>query len=79
MADKRKFKGKRIWDFWDCRAVCIRYNLFTHGDNLQYDRFFKMVEGNTTFEELMFTVWLCSDREDIQEVKDIFYKEFLPR
>ena len=79
MANERKFEGNRIWDFWNCRAVCIRYSLFTHGDNLQYDRFFEMVEGNATFEELMLVVWLCSDREKLHEVEDIFYKEFLPR
>lgn len=79
MANKRSFKGKRIWDFWNCREVCIQYNLFTHGDCVQYDRFFDMVKGSATFEELMLVVWLCSNRENIQEVKDIFLNEFLPR
>ena len=75
----KEFTGNRIWDFWNCREVCIKYDLFTNGDVVQYERFFDMVENFATFEELMTVVWICSNREDIQEVKDIFYKEFLPR
>ena len=76
---EKKFTGNRTWDFWNCREVCIQYDLFTHGSCSQYEKFFYMVENFAPFDELMAVVWLCSDREDIQEVMDIFYDEFLPR
>ena len=74
-----KFTGNRIWDFWNVREVCIKYDLFSNGDNTQYERFFEMMDDGYSFEDLMLVVWICSNRENIQEVKDIFCKEFLPR
>lgn len=75
----KEFTGNRPWDIQNCREVCIKYDLFTNGDCRQYEKFFDMVENFATFDELMVVVWICSNREDIQEVMDIFYKEFLPR
>lgn len=75
----KKFTGNREWDFWNCREVCIKYDLFTNGDCKQYEKFFEMVEDGDSFNDLMLVVWICSNRETLQEVKDIFYKEFLPR
>ena len=75
----KEFTGNRVWDFWNVREVCIKYDLFSNGDNTQYERFFEMMDDGYSFDELMLVVWLCSNREDIQEVEDIFRKEFLPR
>ena len=75
----KEFTGNRVWDFWNVREVCIKYDLFSNGDNTQYERFFEMMDDGYSFDELMLVVWLCSNREDIQEIEDIFRKEFLPR
>lgn len=72
------FTGNREWDWEEIREVCIKYRLFTCGSSRHYDRLYEMLVDGNSFEELMLVVWLCSDRENIQEVKDIFYKEFLP-
>ena len=76
---EEKFTGNREWDFWNCREVCIKYDLFTNGDCKQYESFFEMVEDGDSFNDLMLVVWICSNRKSLQEVKDIFRKEFLPR
>ena len=76
---EQKFTGNREWEWEEIREVCIKYRLFTCGSSRHYNRLYEMLVDGYRFDELMLVVWLCSDREDIQEVKDIFYKEFLPR
>lgn len=76
---EQKFTGNREWEWEEVREVCIDYRLFTNGDCKQYDRLYEMLVDGDSFNDLMLVVWLCSDRESIQEVKEIFRKEFLPR
>lgn len=76
---QKEFFGSREWNWANIREVCCKYDLFTNGDNEQYNRLYEMLVGYSSLHDLMLVVWICSNREDFIEVEAIFRREFLPR
>jgi len=53
-------------------ALCNEHRWFTHGSNSQYERMFKMVDGEKTIHEIALIIWICSDPKwSVEEIESI--------
>lgn len=43
--------------------LCNKNQWFTQGDNVQYEKMFRMVEENAPIEEIATAIWLCTDEK----------------
>lgn len=63
---------KVIIEFDDLRTLCIQNDWFTHGDNDQYERMFKMAQdGEHTIHEIALVIWICSDGYSVEEIEGV--------
>lgn len=52
----------------EVRALCIKNNWFTNGDNTQYTKLFERVGDGAEIDEIAAIIWICSanaDKDDI--------------
>ena len=55
--------------------LCNKYQWFTNGDKLQYQRLFERNKQGATLETLATIIWLCSNETDESKILEILKKE----
>ncbi len=53
---------------YEVRALCIKNNWFTNGDNTQYGKMFDRVAEHADVEEIATLIWICSDNADKKDI-----------
>ena len=54
----------------ELRLACVRNGWFTEGTNSQYQKLFNVNETNSTLNDIVTIIWLCSDSRKFTQ-KDI--------
>ena len=52
----------------EVRALCIKNNWFTNGDNTQYSKMFDRVAEHADVEEIATLIWICSENVDKEDI-----------
>ncbi len=60
---------------YEVRALCIKNNWFTNGNNTQYGMMFDRVAEHAEIEEIATIIWICSENAD----KDDIIRQLSPK
>lgn len=55
--------------------LCNKYQWFTNGDNIQYEKMFDRNSQGASFETLATIIWICSIGWDELDILDILKEE----
>ena len=56
-------------------TLCNKYQWFTNGDNVQYEKMFDRNSQGASLETLATIIWICSTGWDEQEILKILREE----